>query len=68
MEIYVNGDKRRIPDGATLHMLLREVRVNPQSVVVEHNETVVQKDAYESTSLIEGDKIEIVRFVGGGRF
>jgi thiamine biosynthesis protein ThiS len=66
MEIFVNGAKRQIREGLNLTMLLQEFNVDPRSVVVERNEGVVPKTEYEGTSLTEGDKIEIVRFIGGG--
>lgn len=68
MDVFVNGDRRTVAEGATLNTLLTECRVNPQSVVVEHNEIVVPRDALAQTRLASGDKVEIVRFVGGGRF
>lgn len=68
MDVFVNGDRKAVTDGATLNMLLMECRVNPQTVVVEHNEVVVSREAFAQIRLAPGDKVEIVRFVGGGSF
>ncbi|HTL48229.1 MAG TPA: sulfur carrier protein ThiS [Verrucomicrobiae bacterium] len=66
MEIFVNGDKRQIHSGWNVGMLLKEFHVDPRSVVVEHNEVVLSRSHFDETLLAEGDKIEIVRFIGGG--
>lgn len=65
MEILVNGktiefEKEYISDIIVLYKL------NPEEIAVEVNGTIVHREEYAATSVKEGDKIEIVRFVGGG--
>ena len=63
----VNGESRRIRAGSTMGDLLRELALDPQLVVVEHNRTILRdRTAFDSLSLATGDTIEIVHFVGGG--
>ena len=66
MDLMINGQKRQVEGIQTLRELLEGLHINPQSVVVEHNESVVYRRDLGSTSVAEGDKIEIVQFVGGG--
>ncbi len=66
MRVVVNGEPREVPPGSTVEELLRQVGVSPASVVVERNGEIVARDAFGATALADGDRIEIVRFVGGG--
>lgn len=50
----------------SLSELLEELRLQPDSVVLELNREIVPKEKYASTNLLEGDALEIVHFVGGG--
>jgi sulfur carrier protein len=45
---------------------LQELDIRPARVVVELNRNVLPRDAFATTALNDGDKIEIVHFVGGG--
>ncbi|GAB4531474.1 MAG: sulfur carrier protein ThiS [Parvularculaceae bacterium] len=64
--IMVNGDERRLDAGATVADLLAALEIEPRNVGVERNLEIVPKSAYAATALAEGDRIEIVQFVGGG--
>ena len=66
MEIHVNGERRTVPDGITVLSLLRGFSLPETRVAVERNSSLVRKSEFESTLLAEGDRIEIVTFVGGG--
>jgi thiamine biosynthesis protein ThiS len=66
MDIIVNGIPRSAPDGATLLQLLGSLGLNPATVVVERNGAVVARGAYGTMTLARADRLEIVRFVGGG--
>lgn len=66
MEIYVNGESRRVTPGATVSSLLRELALPETRVAVERNRSLVRKTEFAGTALDEGDRIEIVTFVGGG--
>lgn len=66
MNIKINGEDKEIASGLTVAGLLEDLQIRPARVVVEHNRTIVARDAYGSTQLAEGDTLEIVHFVGGG--
>ena len=65
MELIVNGKKMQIGP-ATIRDLLVKLEIDPTSVAVERNLEIVPKKIYESLHLHDGDRIEIVHFVGGG--
>ena len=66
MKIAVNGEDKEIANGLSLDGLLEQLQICPARVVVELNRNIVSRDAYGATMLVEGDKLEIVHFVGGG--
>ena len=66
MEILINGDRRTVGADATVRSLLQELSLPESRVAVERNRSLVRKIEFGSTALTEGDRIEIVTFVGGG--
>ncbi len=66
MTIQLNGEQREIPDGMTLAGLLNWLELPPDRVSIERNLEVVRKADWEETRLEDGDRLEIVRMVGGG--
>lgn len=66
MKIHINGEEKEIADGLNIAGLLDELEIRPGRVVVELNRTIISRETQESTSLKEGDALEIVHFVGGG--
>jgi sulfur carrier protein len=66
MRIVLNGDSVETADGATVEALLLQLGISRERVAVELNADIVPKAGYEKQLLSDGDKIEIVHFVGGG--
>ncbi len=66
MTITVNGQKKDVPEGITVLGLLERLDIKRERVAVEVNEEIVLKATYGSTSVNEGDRIEVVQFMGGG--
>jgi sulfur carrier protein len=66
MNITVNGSNRSFQEISTVTDLLKSLQLPPDSVVVELNTTIIQPDSYDSTELADSDRVEIIRFVGGG--
>ena len=67
MKLHINGEPKVIDrEVANLRRLLEQLAINPNSVVVEHNEGVIPRGRLETVELKEGDRVEIVHFVGGG--
>jgi thiamine biosynthesis protein ThiS len=67
MTIVLNGDPVDVAGPLTLTALLDQLGVDPRRVAVEHNLNVIKRANYDSTQIQDGDQIEIVNFVGGGR-
>ena len=68
MKITVAGEKKEVADGLTVVALIEQENVEtPQYVTVSVNEEFVDQGAFESTILKEGDEIEFLYFMGGGR-
>lgn len=66
MEILINGREKRLETPLNLSGLLALLELEPQKIAVERNLEIVPKSLYEDTELSDGDRIEIVQFVGGG--
>jgi sulfur carrier protein len=66
MRVMLNGDEQEIRDDITVAELLRDLQIILQYGAVAVNRRVVRKRDHEATSLKAGDRIEIVRPVGGG--
>ena len=65
MQITVNGENKIITEMSLLQFL-ESLGIDPRRVAVELNTDIVSKSAYETTILQDGDRMEIVHFVGGG--
>jgi thiamine biosynthesis protein ThiS len=66
-QIQVNGESRKTKTGVTVADLLRELEIKPDRVAVELNLQVLDRQEFERRNLSEGDRIEIISFIGGGR-
>ena len=66
IDILVNGEPRAVAQGASLLELLQELQLDPRSVVVEHNRTIVRRPDLADIRVVAGDSVELVHFVGGG--
>jgi thiamine biosynthesis protein ThiS len=65
--ITVNGTERRVPSGWTLAELLASLELDPRTVVIERNGTILRdRPSFASIELAADDSLEIVHFVGGG--
>ncbi|MEL7488503.1 MAG: sulfur carrier protein ThiS [Pseudomonadota bacterium] len=66
MLITVNGEGKEIGAGAAVTDLLAQLGLEARKIAVERNLEIVPKTAYATTKIVDGDRIEIVQFVGGG--
>jgi thiamine biosynthesis protein ThiS len=66
LRIHVNGDSREFSEGLLLSDLLGLLELPIQRIAVELNREVVRRTHWDKTVLRDGDRIEIVHFVGGG--
>lgn len=66
LRIHINGETRDVPDRISLDELIRHLALVPERLAIELNHEVVRRSNWPQTLLSEGDRIEIVHFVGGG--
>ena len=66
MQIQVNGERHELRDESLLSDLLKELSLALERVAVELNSQVVRRKEWSKTILRDGDRVEIVHFVGGG--
>ena len=66
MTLTVNGKARVVEGTPTLGEYLRQLGINPLACAVERNGLVIKRDDFDAIGLAEGDKLEIVRMMGGG--
>lgn len=66
MILTINGEPRDFPDGLTLAALIAQLGMKADRVAVELNLEIVPRGNWDATQLKDGDKLEIVHFVGGG--
>jgi thiamine biosynthesis protein ThiS len=66
MKITVNGQPMDVPDGLTVETLLAHLGVKREYTAVALNREVTPKSAYAATAVTDGDRVEIVRPMGGG--
>ncbi|MGE0594765.1 MAG: sulfur carrier protein ThiS [Hyphomonadaceae bacterium] len=66
MRLTVNGEMRDAPDGATLAAFLASLGIDGRRVAVERNLEIAPRSQWDTIRLAEGDRLEVVQFVGGG--
>lgn len=65
-EVTVNGEPRRVPEGATVGTLLESLGLGHDGIAVAVDRRIVPRSALDTTALPAGARIEIIRAVGGG--
>lgn len=66
IQVYLNGETRKIPSDFNLQQLLEHFSLPSQRVAVELNKTVVRRGDWKATKINDADTIEVIHFVGGG--
>ena len=66
VSIVLNGERRAVRIGLTVAELLSDLELHAGMVVVERNREILARDVLRDTPVEEGDRIELVHFVGGG--
>jgi sulfur carrier protein len=66
IQVRINGKQVELDGPTPLLDYLAKLEVDPRAVAVEHNGHILERPAYESAVLRQGDVVEIVRMVGGG--
>ena len=65
MNVHLNGRLKALPSGLTIAQLLEELKIAPAALIVELNGDIVHPETYNKR-LLEDDRLEFIRFVGGG--
>jgi thiamine biosynthesis protein ThiS len=66
MRIFLNGEAREIADGTSILDLVAALTDDPRGIAIERNLEIVPKAEHAATMLVDGDRLEVVQFVGGG--
>ena len=66
ISIRVNGEERRVAEGATVAEMVEQLGLDPTRVAVERNREILSRSTLGQVEVREGDAYEIVHFVGGG--
>jgi sulfur carrier protein len=66
MKVSLNGETQDVPEGLSLAGLFEHLKLPRDRVAVELNLEIVPRAAWPATPLQEGDRLEVVHFVGGG--
>ena len=66
MKIIVNGESREFRDGITLEELIQKLGLEGKVMAAARNMQIVKQDKWHEAILQEGDRIELLDFVGGG--
>ena len=67
MRITLNGEAREVTEGQSVAALLADLGIQAERVAVELNLTIVDRRTFTGTSLRDGDRVEVIGFIGGGR-
>ncbi len=66
MHLVINGEERRFTEITSVASLVATLGLDPRKVAVERNLEIVPRSIYAEIALADGDRIEIVHFIGGG--
>ena len=66
IQVSINAESKKIPENLNIPQLLNFLELKDGLLVVELNEEVVMRADWETTTVGEGDKLEIVKAIGGG--
>jgi len=64
--ITLNGDPHELSGPLSVGELLARLKIDPRRVAVEHNLSIIKRQTFAEVIVAEGDRIEVVNFVGGG--
>jgi thiamine biosynthesis protein ThiS len=66
IEITLNGEKRQIADGISVANLVENLQLDTKKIAIERNGQIVLLEEFADAVVKNGDKLEIVHFIGGG--
>lgn len=66
MRLTVNGEQRQVQAERNISALVAQLGLDERKIAIERNLAIVPRSLWSATVLSDGDRIEIVHFVGGG--
>ena len=66
ISVTINGEPRQIAEGSSIAAMIADFGLDPKKVAVERNLEIVPRSTLGEVEVADGDKFEIVHFVGGG--
>ena len=66
LRVTINGEERRFDAALSVRALLTELGLEQGKIAVERNLEIVPRSQYGDVTLADGDRLEIVQFIGGG--
>ncbi|EEQ80875.1 MULTISPECIES: sulfur carrier protein ThiS [Staphylococcus] len=66
MKCIINGDLFTFEHEDSITRILESLELDPQRVVVEHNQSLIKQDDFDNQMVREDDRLELLEFVGGG--
>ena len=66
IQIKINGEDRQFGAPMSVSALLASLELEPVTIAIERNLEIVPRSRYSSVMLADGDRVEIVQFIGGG--
>ncbi len=66
IKVFVNDEEKALSEGISIESLLKEMNLNGKTMVVVVNDEIVEHTEYATAILHDGDRVELVRIVGGG--
>ncbi len=66
IKIFINGDLKKFPSETNIVSVLESLNISSKHIAIEINENLVFRSDWQETNLKDGDKIEIVKAIGGG--
>jgi sulfur carrier protein len=66
IKILLNGEEKELMEGWTVAQLVHSLQLPAQRIAIEYNRRILKKEKWATHPIEDGDRIEIVHFVGGG--
>jgi len=66
LSVRINGEERRVASGTSIAALIAELGLDAKRVAIERNLDIVPRSTFGQVEVEDGDRFEIVHFVGGG--
>ena len=66
IKIFINGDLKKFPQETNIVSVLESLNISSKHIAIEINESLVFRSDWKETNLKDGDKVEIVKAIGGG--